>query len=226
MDIRDRGTQKTALAGIAALAVLYVFFFTEILPFTFKARAAQAARAQAHCSRLSADVTKARAAVANLPAVEAEYAAVKARWESMSSLLPSSKEIASLLTKVTVAGQESGVDFALFQPAPSRSEEFFVAYPAQYRVEGGYHQVGRFMAEVANMDRIVNITDIAMNATEADDKHPEKTVVAAFTAEAYAFQDSATAARSAAGAPGGKAKGKAAAKPAAGDAKGKKGGKP
>ncbi len=190
MDIRDPGTQKMALVGVLIIGLIYVFFFTEILPFTYKARAAQTAEAQAHLSQLSADVAKARTAVANLPAVEAEYALVKERWESMSSLLPSSKEIASLLTKVTVAGQESGVDFALFQPAPARTEDFYVAYPAQYRVEGGYHEVGRFMAEVANMDRIVNIVDLNLNTAKGDQRHPDKTVVAAFTAEAYAFRDS------------------------------------
>jgi type IV pilus assembly protein PilO len=189
MDIRDPGTQKMALIGTLILGILYGFFFTEILPFTYKARASRAAHAQAHLARLSADVTKARAAVAKLPEVEAEYEKVKERWESMASLLPNSKEIASLLTKVTVAGQESGVDFALFQPGPAREEDFYVTYPAQYRIEGGYHEVGRFMAEVANMDRIVNIVDLSLNASEADERHPERTVAAAFTAEAYAFRD-------------------------------------
>jgi type IV pilus assembly protein PilO len=217
MDIRDSKNQKIILVSVLILGLAYAFFFTQIVPFTFKARAAEAARVQADLSRLSADLTKARAAVANLPALEAEYAEIEKRWESMSELLPSSKEIASLLTKVTVAGQESGVTFALFQPGAQAAEEFYVTYPARYQVEGGYHEVGRFMAEVANMDRIVNIADLSMTATESDEDNPERTVVASFTAEAYAFRDSTSAGASGtpasasgtpAGAPGAPSRGK------------------
>jgi type IV pilus assembly protein PilO len=190
MNIRDPRTQKIILASCLSLVVLYFFFFTEVVPFTYKARQAKTKKLEVHLSKLSADLTKARAAVANLPALEAEYAEVERRWESMAELLPNSKEIASLLTKVTVAGQESGVDFALFQPGAQKVEEFFVTYPAQYRIEGGYHEVGRFMAEVANLDRIVNIADLNLTAVKPDDDHPRRTVIASFIAEAYAFQDS------------------------------------
>jgi len=200
MNIRDPRIQKIILVSCFTIAVLYVFFFTEVVPFTYKARQAEAEGLHAHLSELSADLTKARAAVANLPALEAEYAEVERRWASMSDLLPSSKEIASLLTKVTVAGQESGIDFALFQPGAQKVEEFFVTYPAQYRIEGGYHEVGRFMAEVANLDRIVNISDLNLAATKPDEDHPKRTVVASFIAEAYAFRDSTTS-TSASGSP-------------------------
>lgn len=224
MDIRDPGTQRMALIGTLILGLLYGFFFTEILPFTYKARASRAAQAQAHLARLSADVTKARAAVAKLPEVEAEYAKVKERWESMAELLPNSKEIASLLTKVTVAGQESGIDFALFQPGAAREEDFYVTYPAQYRVEGGYHEVGRFMAEVANMDRIVNIVDLSLGTSDPDDRHPERTVAAAFTAEAYAFRDT-TGAQGASAASPAAASPKSDARPVTGGVQGKTEGK-
>lgn len=189
MDIREPGTQKIILVAIACVAILYGFFFTTILPFTFKARAAEVNQAQFEIEDLSADVAKARAAVANLPALERECAEVHQRWEEMSDLLPTSKEIASLLSKVTMAGQESGIHFALFQPGAPREQEFYTVYPVQLRVEGGYHSVGRFLAEVANLDRIVNIVDLNMSAMEPDKQNPERTIVASFTAETYAFKE-------------------------------------
>ncbi len=189
MNLRDPRTQRIILVSILGIGILYGYFFTTYVPFTYKARAAEATRVEAELSKLSGDVAKARAAVANLPALERECAEVHERWEIMSELLPTSKEIAGLLTKVTLAGQESGVDFALFQPQPPRAGDFYITYPTQVRVEGGYHQVGRFLAEVANLDRIVNIVDLNLTAAKPDDKSPERTVVAAFTAEAYAFQE-------------------------------------
>lgn len=191
MNLREPRTQRIILVAILGLGMIYAYFFTTVVPFTYKARAAETAQVEAELSKLSGDVAKARAAVANLPALERECAEVHERWEIMSELLPTSKEIAGLLTKVTLAGQESGVDFALFQPAAPRQADFYVAYPTQLRVEGGYHEVGRFLAEVANLDRIVNIVNLNMTAADADEKNPDRTVVASFTAEAYAFQENA-----------------------------------
>jgi Tfp pilus assembly protein PilO len=88
-----------------------------------------------------------------------------------------------------MAGQESGVRFALFQPGQPREQDFYLIYPVQLRVEGAYHAVGRFMAEVANLNRIVNIVDLTMISTDPDERSPERTVVASFTAETYAFKD-------------------------------------
>ncbi len=191
MNLREPRTQRIILVSVLGLGVIYAYFFTTHVPFTYKARAAEAALVEAELADLSGDVAKARAAVANMPALERECAEVHERWEIMSELLPTSKEIAGLLTKVTLAGQESGIDFALFQPAAPQAGDFYVTYPTQLRVEGGYHEVGRFLAEVANLDRIVNITNLNMTTTDADEKNPDRTVVASFTAEAYAFQENA-----------------------------------
>jgi len=202
MNIREPATQKIILATVLSLGLAATFFFSRLVPFTYPARADRMAETEAELARVSSDVAKARAAVANLPALEKECAEVHRRWEHMSEMLPTSKEIASLLTQVTLAGQESGVDFATFRPASPRSEDFYAVYPTQFRVEGGYHAVGRFMAEIANLARIVNLVD--MNFATANDPMPDHTVVASFTAEAYAFQEKPAqpaAAKPAAGGP-------------------------
>ena len=123
----------------------------------------------------------------NLPALERECNEVHQRWELMSEMLPTSKEVASLLTQVTMAGQQSGVEFAIFKPGAPRQEDFYAVYPTQVRVRRRFHAVGRFMAEIANLSRIVNFVDL--NFAAADEPTRERTVVAGFTAEAYAFQD-------------------------------------
>jgi len=187
MNIREPATQKILLAAILSLGLAAFFFFSRALPINYPARAAKMAESQAELARVSSDVAKARAAVANLPALERECNEVHQRWELMSEMLPTSKEVASLLTQVTMAGQQSGVDFAIFKPGSPRQEDFYAVYPTQVRVEGSYHAVGRFMAEIANLSRIVNFVDL--NFAAVDDATRERTVVAGFTAEAYAFQD-------------------------------------
>ncbi len=194
MDIRDPEFQKISLVTTFLIGVLYVFFFTTYLPFTYPSRTRALKENRAKYERLQADVSKARAAVNRLPALEREVTEVRRRFAEVSELLPDGKEVAPLLTRVTVAGQESGVDFVLFEPQAPQDREFYMAYPTQVQVDGGYHEVGRFMAEVGNLSRIIQIKNLRMTANPSvEDGNAERVVTASFIAEAYASKDNAPA---------------------------------
>lgn len=191
MNIRDPEFQKISLVTTFLVGVLYVFFFTTYLPFTFKSRRLQMAETRQKYERVQADVTKARAAVERLPELEREVAAIHERWEEVSELLPSSKEVAGFLTRLTVAGQESGVDFKLVEPQPAVDHEFYLAYPTRVEVDGGFHAVGRFLAEVGNAARIVQVRNLRLAAADGGGEG-ERVVTASFVAEAYASKDDVT----------------------------------
>jgi type IV pilus assembly protein PilO len=78
------------------------------------------------------------------------------------------------------------VDFHLFQPKPPIAGEVVTENPVQVEVVGGYHQVGSFLAEMANLDRLINVSGLALVPEQepADERH---TLHATFTATAYSF---------------------------------------
>jgi Tfp pilus assembly protein PilO len=58
------------------------------------------------------------------------------------------------------------------------------------QIDGGYHEVGRFLAEVGNLSRIVQVRDLRLvTGTGANTDEDGRVVSASFIAEAYASKD-------------------------------------
>jgi len=166
MDFKDPQTQKTIVLVIFLAIVAYVYFFTQFMPFFFQPRKAKIEVLTVDYEKISADLEKARKTVGNLEKLEQEYERLHEKWVAAQSLLPQEKEVAELLRKVTRAGNQAGVDFMLFQPGPQINKEFIAENPVRVKVRGEYHQLGVFLSKVANLDRIINVSDIRVTPVE------------------------------------------------------------
>jgi type IV pilus assembly protein PilO len=78
--------------------------------------------------------------------------------------LPERKEIPSLLTGISTAGKEAGLEFFLFEPRGETQKDFYAEIPVSIRVRGPYHSVALFFDKVSRLFRVVNISDVQMNA--------------------------------------------------------------
>lgn len=191
MDFKDPQVQKTIVLVIFLAIVAYVYFFTQFMPFFFQPRKARVEALTADYEKISADLEKARKTVGNLEKLEQEYERLHEKWVAAQSLLPQEKEVAELLRKVTRAGNQAGVDFMLFQPGPPVNKEFIAENPVRVKVRGQYHQLGVFLSKVANLDRIINVSDIRITPMESvrgakDDKATRNyTIEAEMTMTAY-----------------------------------------
>lgn len=76
--------------------------------------------------------------------------------------LPEKEEIPTLLTGISKAGTDSGLNFILFQPKPDDKKDFYAEIPVAMTVTGDYHGVATFFESVAGLNRIVNIKNIDM----------------------------------------------------------------
>jgi len=194
MSLRDPKTQKVLLTVVITVILLWGYFMTSILPFGYQPRAKQTKALQAEYEKASAELEKARRSVDNLPQLERESAELQKKWKQAEALLPSDKEVAELLTQVTRAGEQSGVKFELFRPRQPRPQEFYNENPVEVRVSAGYHQLGMFLSRVANLPRLVNVSDLNLVGKEAKQDKKKKvssdhTLTASFTATAYSLRD-------------------------------------
>jgi type IV pilus assembly protein PilO len=206
MNLRDPRVQKFIAVGLGSVAVLYLYFLAPFLPFGHRAVAEERGQLEQQYRQLSSDLSKARQTLTNLEEVERQYEVITRRWEVASELLPEERELAALLRKVSLVGQQSGVEFELFKPRAVMPGELYVEHPVEVKVVGGYHEVGAFLAEVANLDRIVNVTNLTMEELKSQEgEETRQTVRAAFIATAYTMNP--TPAANAGGKAEGKAKG-------------------
>lgn len=96
----------------------------------------------------------------NLPKIQKEYNDLNLELEKALTELPNSKEIPSLLTSITATGKSAGLDFLVFRPRPEAVKDFYAEVPVDITVYGSYFSVANFFAAVANLPRIVNITNV------------------------------------------------------------------
>jgi len=162
MNLREPKTQKILLGCFALIAGGYIYFGTSLLPFNYPVRKAKIEQLASEHEKLAAEVEKARKVVGDLARLEAEYERLHDQWVSAQELLPEEKEMPDLLRQVTTAGSRSGVEFALFQPGVPVPHEYHTDHPVSVTVRGNYHQVGSFVGRLANLERIVNVSDLTM----------------------------------------------------------------
>ena len=214
LDLKSPAVQKLLLAILLAGGALGVYFFTNLLPWTFPQGSLKISELKAQYEQKSAELARARASVADLPRFEAEYDQLHQRWELASELLPTERQLPTLLRKITLAGQQTGITFTLFRPASMRPSDYHTEMPIAVSVSGDFHSVGSFLAELANMRRIVTVSNLKLTTNSKNDG--TGSTVAEFTASAYSLNTApaATTATASTGDPS-----KAGATPAAGDQK-------
>ena len=89
----------------------------------------------------------------------------EADFKVAKKALPEKKEIPSLLTGISRAGKDVGLEFLLFQPAAEIKDKkkFYAEIPVSIKVKGSFHNIVMFFDKVARLFRVVNITDIKMS---------------------------------------------------------------
>ncbi len=187
IDFKSPAVQKLSLTILVAGAALGIFYFTHLLPFGFQNNREHIATLRSDYERKSSELARARASVADLPRFEAEYEQLHQRWELAAELLPTDRQLSTLLRKITLAGQQSGVQFVMFKPGGQRPSEYHTELPVQISVTGPYHNVGSFLAELANLRRIVTVSDLHLTSNMKQD---EGTTTAQFVASAYSLNTS------------------------------------
>jgi len=185
LDLKNPAVQKIVLSVMLAVSVVGMFFFTHFLPFGYPNGRDRLTELKAEYEKKSTELARARAAVADLPRFEAEYELLHHRWVMAAELLPTERQLAVLLRKISLAGQQTGVSFVMFKPGPARAETYYTTMPIDIMVFGGYHQVGSFLAELANLRRIVTVSNMRLTTNTKGDGLASTS--ASMTASAYSL---------------------------------------
>ena len=111
-------------------------------------------------------LAKFKKAAKELPKYEARMAEKQAEFNIAIKALPDKREVPNLLTQISKAGTDSGLDVQLFQPRKETKKDFYVEIPVAIRVKGGYHQISDFFFQVAKLNRIVNIRNISIKPSK------------------------------------------------------------
>jgi type IV pilus assembly protein PilO len=187
MNIKETQVQKSIVGIIVVVALVWLIFFTDYLPFSSKRTSSELAELREELQVVAGELQRLESAVNSLPQIERELAGLERRWEALRALLPRESEMSALLTNVTTSGMRAGVQWTLFEPGQPEPYDLYTRYPIRISVTGTYHQVGRFFDNICNMDRLVGISDVGLS--QLPDEDAPATVEASATISAYAYRD-------------------------------------
>lgn len=148
---------------ILILVCLFALFIGAFIGLVYFPKTAEIEKTKASVDELDKKLNLAKLERAKLPERQKEKAELEAQFNEALKLLPNSKEIPSLLTKVSELANESSLDtFGKFTPKAEVSKEFYVEVPISIEVKGTYHNVAVFFDKVGHMERIMNIHNVSM----------------------------------------------------------------
>jgi len=188
LDLKNPAVQKGAVSIVLCAVVLGLFFFTRTLPITYPVQHDKVVAMKSEFEQKSTELARARATVSDLPRFEAEYERLHDQWTQAAELLPLDQQVPVLLRRITLAAQQTGVDFVTFRPSELRQQDHYSELPLAVQVYGGYHQVGSFVAELANMRRIITVSNLQLKSNTKGNS--TATVSAEFNASAYSLNSS------------------------------------
>lgn len=179
MDLHDPKVQRLLFSSLISALCLYLFFGTSLMGFTFQSQRSDIAELETEHEKLSRELERARLIVGNMAKLEREFDYLHRQWQVAQSLLPDQNEISPLLRKITAAGTQAGLDFVRFEPKPRLQQGFYAENPVSVQIEGGYHQLGTFVSQLANLNRIINVRNLDIRGVQ-----PESQEEATHTLEA------------------------------------------
>jgi type IV pilus assembly protein PilO len=98
----------------------------------------------------------------NLDLYTQQLAEIDRSFGALLKQLPNKSEIEALLIEVNQAGLGRGLQFELFRPGGEEIRDFYAELPVQVKINGSYHDIGAFAADIAKLPRIVTLNNIAI----------------------------------------------------------------
>lgn len=107
----------------------------------------------------------------NLNDKRKEMDALEQKFQEALTQLPEKKDIEELLAQLSDVGKKSGLEISRVTPGGEAAEGFYSRIPITMSVSGNYNEVAMFLQEIANLRRIVNVSDLKLgNPTTRGDK--------------------------------------------------------
>jgi len=111
---------------------------------------------------LRAEFTDKLGKAAQLQVLKNQRDEVALTVEGLEKQLPNSTEMSSLLFSISQMGRNQNLQQELFKPEAPIFKPYYAIIPVTFRAHGSYHDVARFAADVANLGRIVYLSNMTI----------------------------------------------------------------
>ena len=150
------------VARILISVGIFLVFIGAFVWFLYVPKYESINKLESELKKLEGQLAKAKKNAKDLRKFQAKFQKAEIQFKTVMKSLPNKEEIPSLLTSISQSGQDSGLEFLLFQPKGEKKKGFYAEIPVSMKITGPFHNVVIFFDKVARLPRVVNIKNIKM----------------------------------------------------------------
>ena len=149
---QDPRTQKRFLGVIVLLAVGALYYM-----YVYTPQEQELAELEDRIAQVEQQNERARARTGNLDEAREELAQLESLYRDLEELVPPRAEVPAIYQSIAEEVEALGLELNRVTPSSPQqvSDQYYLRQNWQMEVEGGYHDVGEFLARVASFPRIV-----------------------------------------------------------------------
>lgn len=161
MDPNDPGAWPL-LPRVTVLLVVFLAWLAAAWWFVWSDQLSALENARQEEVTLKNDFLMKKRQAINLDLYTQQLAEMDRSFGALLKQLPNRAEVEALLIEVNQSGLGRGLQFELFRPGAEQVKDFYAELPVTLKVNGSYHDIGAFAADIARLPRIVTLNDISL----------------------------------------------------------------
>ena len=127
---------------------------------------------QTRRAKVEQDIQAARSVASNLESFKKKREELGAQLQAALEKLPESSDLPALLTNISTLGKKSGLEIQKFSQGKKIDRGFYSEQQIELEFTGLYHDIGLFFDRIANLSRIVNLTELAFSVESDTGENP------------------------------------------------------
>jgi len=167
LDTSDVGRWPLLFRALFVALIFIIVTAASVYYFPIKNKTPLLEQAEAKEIELRQVFTQRQRKAANFEAYKLQLAEIEQSFGAMLRQLPGKTEVPSLLVDISQTGLGAGLDEELFRPDAEIRRDFYAELPIKIRLKGTYHELARFVSDIAALPRIVTIHEVELKDAEA-----------------------------------------------------------
>ncbi len=168
---------------VAVLGIYYMMFFMDLQD---QIKAAEAKQRNLITEKANYEKRK-----KEYLAYRAELTQLQQEQRDLLKALPKRAEIPTFLSSIQEQAELAGLEVLNLTIEAESHGELYVRIPVRIEIRGTYHTITRFFKNVAELPRIVNIENLALNVEKGADDTLSPRLRAKFYAVTFRYKDAA-----------------------------------
>lgn len=156
----DPKGRRNALVLMLALVVAATYVAKT---YVLDGRAETITTAESQLATLESQNRRSRALAARRDDLNARMAIQERQLQVFEEFIPESEEVPELLDAISTEARLTGVELSRIRPQAVEAGEFYMKQTWELSVLGEYHDVGRYLARIASLPRIIKPTSVQIS---------------------------------------------------------------